>query len=191
MGRAFHDRKRYVWFSISSLAVVNGNPAISYYDWFQKNLKYVRASDAGGGSWGTPLAIDSAGDVGWHSSLAMVGGFPAIAYGDNTNDCLKYVRSGDAVGSSWGTPQIVDSGIEGHAEASLAVVSGNPAISFYTGYPEFDIKFALWSGTSWSIDTIDSEGQVGHYSSLAVMNGHPAISYCHYTNHALKFAAYY
>ena len=35
------------------MAVVNGNPAISYYDNTNSDLKYVRASDTSGTSWGT------------------------------------------------------------------------------------------------------------------------------------------
>lgn len=52
----------------TSQAIVNGNPAISYYDVTNGDLKYVRASDASGTSWGTPVTLDIAGNVdllGW------------------------------------------------------------------------------------------------------------------------------
>ena len=58
------------WFT--SQAVVNGNPAISYHDHGNADLKYVRANDASGTNWGTPLTVDSVGDVGWKPSLAVV-----------------------------------------------------------------------------------------------------------------------
>ncbi|MFQ5858216.1 MAG: hypothetical protein ACE5LU_21645, partial [Anaerolineae bacterium] len=45
----------------TSLAVVNANPAISYYDLTNGDLKYVRATDASGSSWGTPVTLDSTG----------------------------------------------------------------------------------------------------------------------------------
>ncbi|MCH7471857.1 hypothetical protein IIA79_02775 [bacterium] len=74
----------------TSLAVVNGRPAISYYDVNNGDLKYVRASDADGASWSTPLTLDSTGNVGGFTSLAVVNGNAAISYYDDTNDDLKY-----------------------------------------------------------------------------------------------------
>ncbi len=73
-----------------SLAVVNGNPAISYYAAFNSNLKYVRALDASGTSWGAPQALDSTGFVGQYTSLTEVNGNPAISYYDSTNTNLKW-----------------------------------------------------------------------------------------------------
>src|SRR5207245_9807923 len=74
----------------SSLAVVNGNPAMSYN--VAPDLKYVRAADANGASWNTPVTVDTAGTVGEFNSLAVVNGNPAIAYYDGTpNLKLTYV----------------------------------------------------------------------------------------------------
>jgi len=65
----------------ASLAVVDGRPAIAYYDGSPNyDLKYVRATDETGSSWGTPVTVDSGGDVGWYASLAVVENRPAIAY---------------------------------------------------------------------------------------------------------------
>ena len=79
----------------TSLAVVNGNPAISYYDATNGDLKFARATDASGTAWATPLTLDSTGDVGLYTSLAMVNGNPAISYYDATNGNLKFIRSVD------------------------------------------------------------------------------------------------
>ena len=87
----------------SSLAVVNGNPAMSYS--FAPALKYVRASDANGTSWNTPVTVDSTGTVGEFNSLAVVNGNPAIAYYDGTpNLNLKYVRASNINSTAWGAP---------------------------------------------------------------------------------------
>ncbi len=174
----------------TSLAIINGNPAISYFDESNFDLKYVRASDASGGSWGIPVTVDSAGNVGLDTSLAVVNGNPAISYYDSANQDLKYVRANDASGGSWGTPVTVDSaGDVGVYNTSLAVVNGNPAIS-YCDNTNYDLKYARATdanGTSWNTYIVDSAGGVGYYTSLYVVNGNPAISYCDYTNFHLKY----
>jgi hypothetical protein len=167
----------------SSLAVVNGNPAVSYYDDTNGNLKYVRAADASGSSWGVPVTIDSSGSVGQYATLALVNGSPAISYYDDTNDDLKFVRATDATGSTWGTPVVIDSSGSVGQQAYLAVVSGNPAIC-YIDSTNGKLKYARAAnsnGTSWSapvqIDNADNWP-----TSLLVVNGNPAISYRNNSN---------
>ena len=58
----------------ASLLVVNGRPAIAYYDRTNGDLKYVRAADADGSVWGVPLVVASTGDVGVMPELAHRGG---------------------------------------------------------------------------------------------------------------------
>ena len=119
--------------SMFSVINVGGFPAISYYDGTNLDLKYVRATNADGSAWGTPVTVDSTGSVGQYASLAIVNGNPAIGYYDATNGYLKYVRATNADGSAWGTPVTVDStGFVGQY-ASLAIVNGNPAIGYYDG----------------------------------------------------------
>jgi hypothetical protein len=121
--------------------VVNGNPAISYYDETNDNLKYVRATNVGGSVWGTPITIDSDQDVGSYTSLMVVDGNPAISYYDGTNDNLKYVRATDANGSAWGTPLTIDNSDDNVGSyTSLMVVNGNPAIS-YCDETHYDLKY--------------------------------------------------
>ena len=94
-------------------------------------MKFIRATNASGTSWGTPQTLDSAGIVGLDTSLAIFNGNPAISYSDATNEDLKFIRANNADGTSWGSPQIMDSaGIIG-GYTSLAIVNGNPAISYF------------------------------------------------------------
>jgi len=184
--------------SSSSLEVVNGNPAISYSDSTNANLKYVRADDPNGTSWGTPVTVDSAGDVGSSTSLAVVNGNPAISYSDWGNNDLKYVRANDPGGSSWGTPVTVDSAGDVGSSTSLAVVNGSPAIS-YLGWVEHQIpsgqlKYVRASdayGLSWGNPVIIDEPNPGGATSLAVVNGNAAISYCDAWYGDLKYAYCY
>lgn len=73
----------------SSLAVVDGRPAVSYYDADNLHLKYAWSSTADGSSGWNTLAVDALGSVGEFTSLAVLAnGRPAISYYGNTD--LKY-----------------------------------------------------------------------------------------------------
>ncbi|MDQ3024318.1 MAG: PKD domain-containing protein [bacterium] len=135
----------------SSLEVVNGFPAISYYDSSNGALKFVRASDADGSAWGAPVVPDSVG-VGTQTSLAVVNGNPAISYFDNINDDLKYVRASDADGSAWGAPLTVDSSgyLGSFSVTSLTVVNGNPAVSYTSNTASDDLTCAPATRTAAS-----------------------------------------
>ena len=95
--------------SYASMAVVNGYPAIAYYDGTAGDLKYVRAADARGNSWLAPVTLASGGDVGQHPSLSIINGNPAVSYYDATNGTLCYIRSTDNSGVFWGSSVIADS----------------------------------------------------------------------------------
>jgi hypothetical protein len=71
----------------TSLAVVGGQPAISYLSVTGGNLKYARFN---GATWDIET-VDAADRVGEYTSLAVVGGQPAISYWDVSNRDLKYV----------------------------------------------------------------------------------------------------
>jgi autotransporter-associated beta strand protein len=174
----------------SSMAVVDGRPAISYYDSSNLDLRYIRANDAAGTSWGAAMTLDSTGNVGQFTSLAVVSGNPAISYYDGSTLDLKYVRANDAAGTSWGTPLILDSTGTVGQYSSLAIIDGHPAISYYD-ITNTNLKYVRANdaaGTSWGTPlTLDSVGTVGQFTSLAVVNGNPAISYYDFTNTNLKY----
>src|SRR5438046_2895414 len=75
---------------------VQGSPHISYYDFFNLDLKYA---GKGGGVW-TIETVDATGDVGCYTSLAIdAQGNPRISYYDNTNGDLKHASKSDGVWS--------------------------------------------------------------------------------------------
>ena len=64
-----------------------GQPAISYFDFTNGDLKYAVFD---GTTWQL-TTVDSTDNVGQFTSLAFTpGGQPAISYWDSTNDDLKY-----------------------------------------------------------------------------------------------------
>jgi hypothetical protein len=77
--------------SFTSLTVINGNPAISYFDNTNITLKYVHATDPNGTACGTPLSVDNTNGDSSETSLAIVNGQPAIAYFDQDGQ-VKFVR---------------------------------------------------------------------------------------------------
>ncbi len=175
----------------SSMAVVDGRPAIAYQDTSNGELKYVRALYSTGSCWGAPHTLDAAGGpVGWEPSLATVDEHPAVAYHDNTNDNLRYVRANDATGSSWGTPLTVDSDGDVGQWASLTVVENRPAIAYYDN-TNHELKYVRANdatGSSWGTPlTVDSAADVGESACLAVVDGCPAIAYFDQTYDDLKY----
>jgi|GEM_PF-1101409 len=92
----------------SSTLIVNGSPAIAYYDATNGDLKFVRATDTRGSTWTLPVTVYSRGDVGRHPSLQMINGNPAISFYDVTNKSLMFVRATDNKGVFWGAPVIAD-----------------------------------------------------------------------------------
>lgn len=175
----------------NSLAIVNGKPAIAFYDEIRKDLLYKIALDANGTTWSNTIVVDKVGDVGEYASLTVVNGKPAIAYYDATYSNLKYVRANDADGTTWGVPVNV-SNFPGYLGeyASLVVVNGNPAVSFYDNADD-NLMYARANdpnGDTWNASIIvASTGNVGSHTSLAIINGNPAISYFDVTNVVLKY----
>lgn len=137
-----------------SLEVVNGRPAIAYYDFSNSDLKFARAGDAAGASWpaGNLITVEaSSDDVGTHASLAVVGGRPAISYLDATAGNLKWAVASDANGSAWSSI-VVDSALANvGAHSSQTSLDGLPAIA-YQDRTTFDLKFASLPSAAWSAE---------------------------------------
>jgi hypothetical protein len=177
----------------SSLAVVNGNPAISYYETTNARLRYVRATDATGTAWGTPVTVDDVAtpgySVGYGAKLLVLGGNPAIVYPaqDANGAYLKIIRANDANGATWGTPVVIDPA--GGGWVSAAIVDGNPAVSYGKDEDVWYVRATNATGTTWGAPVRLDPGPaiVGHDTSLAVVNGYPAISYYDFTNRDLNF----
>ncbi|MEQ1750706.1 MAG: choice-of-anchor D domain-containing protein, partial [Prosthecobacter sp.] len=72
----------------SSLQIIAGRPAISYER--RGILRFVRATDLVGATWGSSLAIDSIGRVGSYNSMVSLPTGAGISYHDITKGNLKY-----------------------------------------------------------------------------------------------------
>ena len=167
----------------TSMASINGRPAISYFDGAEHDLVFVRADNQFGEVWGGRKIVDSTGQTGKYSSLAQVDTFPAIAYYDETEKDLRYVRALDENGLEWGLPLTVDGLLTETGEyCSLKVVDGFPAISYYdVDGPGLRYVRALdATGLLWGTpEDVDNSGNAGQFTSLAIVDGFPAIGYRH------------
>lgn len=189
----------------TSMAIVAGNPAVSYYNASEQTLRYIRANEPEGTTWAKPVTIDigtplntTLANVGQYSSLAFVDGRPAIAYYDATNQELKYIRATNSTGIDpnpnnpppWGPPVTVDTNGNVGQYCSLKVVDGKPAISYYEATTGTQNLRYIRANNSTGIPPppvgmqtwgpsvlVDDVGNVGLYTSLEVVDGKPAISY--------------
>ncbi len=122
-----------------SMALVDGYPAISYLDRSgSTNLMYVRASNAQGSGWGSPVLVDTNASIGFYTSLCVIQGKPAIAYSGGTGAGSHYVRAADTLGNLWNRPsRLYDPGITivGRGTA-LEDVNGTAGIMFSTWIPQ-------------------------------------------------------
>jgi len=127
--------------------------------------------------------VDSEGDVVSSTSLALDGdGYPHISYTVETLD-NTYVSYAYQDASGWHIQTVESDGWVGW-DTSLALDEAEyPHISYYhCGTPIFcdvkDLKYAYEDSGGWHIETVDSEGDVGHNTSLALdIDGYPHISY--------------
>lgn len=69
---------------------------------------------------------------------------------------------------AWSAVQTIDTGSSlGFFYVSLALTStGKPAVAYYDSQ-NADLKFAQWTGRSWSVSRVDSNRSTGYYPSLA------------------------
>ena len=62
--------------------------------------------------------------------------------------------------------QTVESGNVGRYTSLALDSSDYPHISYYDS-TNYNLKYAYWDGADWQIETVDSAGSVGFYTSLA------------------------
>lgn len=185
---------------VQGVSLSNGYGA---FVWQESNhLWYVRALDANGEAWITPLTVDASGTVGAYCSITLVDGHPAIAYFDSTTAAVRYVRALDAFGDTWPTPPNTLVGAVQSSTStpwvSLWVVNGNPAIVFQntTSTPSFkistlyvrasDIDGASWPAPPVVVET-SASNSIGVSNQLRVVNGVPAFAYLDVANTRVRY----
>ncbi|MCE5341169.1 MAG: hypothetical protein LLF92_08610 [Planctomycetaceae bacterium] len=162
----------------SKLAVINGQPAISYQGDDDGELKYARYN---GSSWNIEIVDDNNIWAQSTSPAALANGNPAISYWEYMEDNLKYAWYD---GAAWHNEILESTGVTGRY-TSLAIIGGQPAISYYNSTTR-ELKYARFDGSAWQFTTIATNVYNLNTSMLALPDGNPAIAY--YDNYTLRYA---
>jgi len=164
-------------------AIIDGFPAVAYYNDTDDDLMFVRALDAKGSDpWGVPQTLDSMDNTGRHISLGIAGdppGYPAVSYYKDSGGDLRFVRAENKEGFTWRAPITLDNDSCGVFN-SLVMVEGHPAVS-YRAYSAHELRFMRAEdsvGDTWPDTPIVAEDlHDPWYTCLAVLDGKPAIVY--------------
>jgi hypothetical protein len=136
------------------------------------------------GQGGTPLALEPTYPYGPHTAAFNPWG---------TLRTLYYIRLNGTTwfSGTWTSERVEPVLSEAGTHTSLALGSTypfTPHISYYDG-ANGDLKHAWLSGGTWYTETVDSEGDVGRYTSIALdSTGHPHVSYFDDTHNTVKYA---
>jgi hypothetical protein len=188
---------------VVSTAITYGNiitytntvsPATTYYYRIRGYKGAVTGTDSSVLSIDTPVDMGGiGGDVGKYVSMRIgTDGKIHMAYYDATNSDLKYATISPTVyGSIVTTKTVISNGNLGEY-CSLVIsstgVNNTPYITYYDNTNSC-LAYAWLSGATWITNTIDTAGNVGSYSSLAIDNNwHLHVSYYDITKHDLKYA---
>jgi hypothetical protein len=178
----------------SSIATPNRNTVfIAYYNTTKGDLKFAKSVN--NGQTFTDSTPDSVGDVGQHTDIkALDASTVYVSYYDVTNGDLKFAKSVNG-GSSFTTVTVDTSSNDVGQYSSISATStnGNIIISYYDA-TNGDLRIArsIDQGTTWSINIVDSTGDVGKYGSLDMVHSQATttiyLSYYDDTNGDLKLA---
>jgi alpha-tubulin suppressor-like RCC1 family protein len=180
----------------------NNQPVIAYGEgkvikttnpWtYDSDLKYAVFD---GENWNIQI-VDSEGNAGSNPSLRHApDGQPAIVYGQtNANLTFRNLRYAKFDGETWNIQNVIN-GSNVISAASLSYGSdGRPVIAYPENPPSNDhdnrdLKYAVYDGANWNIQTVDS-GNLHDVSLSHDSDGNPAIAYFDNRNKDLKYAKY-
>ncbi len=163
------------------LAVVNGRPVALFGH--TGGLNYVRATDANGTSWQSPVLPYAYG--GGYPDIAIIEGHPAVIHGVQAGE-LIYQRSNDVDGLNWApgpdSPAVVVASHGGNCSA-LEISGGRPVVAFHSYYGgDPSLRFSRAKdkyGTTWEqVQVLDSGSfNLGNSLDMSTVFGVPFICY--------------
>jgi hypothetical protein len=178
---------------------VAGRPAIAYY--MDGAIDFVRAADATGDTWLSPIQLHAWPPSGSYLSMAMVGGNPAVAFQNNSPVNPRYTSALDPQATSWSPEADINSDGDSSAWISLVQLETIPArpgvFGSWNGATQLVFYRAMdTAGTTWEAPLVLTGGTDYGITevSAAIVGGYPCIAYAErnyvsgHTNLAFKQA---
>ena len=163
-----------------------GNAHIVWHNHDAEDGAYGRFE---GGEWQT-TDIRSAGHDGWDINVAIDStGSPHVLSVDpsqfGSQDGLEYATFD---GQGWTVDTVGSGPLPYEFGNSLAIDSEDRPHTVWFDDGALDLKYAIRDSGSWTISTVDSDGDVGRYASLAVdQDDNPVVSYFEKTSESEGF----
>jgi PKD repeat protein len=128
--------------SSNSLRVINGRPAIVFYDGNEHQVNYIWAEDSEGSQWGTPQVVGAADNTEGDLDIAVINDLPCVAFGD-INQGLYLAVALDRSGQAWNEPVLVDAGEYLGKSVRLVEIDNRAALAYYNRGRN-NIEFAVY-----------------------------------------------
>lgn len=179
------DKTSQVGTSMSAVFDAEGNIYASYYAEAsdKKCLKYL--SDASGLLVTT--TVDDTSGTGMYNSIVISKlGQPWIAYYNENDRTLRYARLNE--NGIWDKGTIDSSQGVGRYNSIAVAPNGDLGVAYYDANEQ--LKFAVWSGSSWTVETVGAmkpgTTSVGYFSDgtpvIVYMNENSKLTYAMKTN---------
>lgn len=164
-----------------TMANIAGTPALMYcyYNLGVYYMRYAKNDTADGtGTWTFGQVTTDVGLPDYLNLLVLPSGNPVATF-RSLNNTLFYARCTAPVGGTWSKVGIL--GADTGNGNSLALIQGRPAIS--TKYADLSLNFGRpttddGSG-AWNFNPVMTETVQGSTTSLAEIDGRPAVAYRH------------
>lgn len=139
---------------------------------YPDNQISVGVSQDNGETWSVHKAASASSTSGWVDGTTSSGSPLVVYYHAGTSSL--YAATGNSAGDSWTTVE-VDSAADVGSYCSVAGEAGLVAVAYYdaTG-GDLKVALSLDGGATWlaeDVHTVDSDGDVGTYTSTAILGG--------------------
>jgi hypothetical protein len=158
-----------------------GTPAIAWTSTRDPSVQYS-SYDAGTRTWQTEEAGDAVSDGAGVSLAFTPSGTPWIALTEEVAGGNQALAVSTPHGPSWSVTT-VDSVHNRVGQApSIAMKGGLPRVASFDD-SQGDLRWAAYSGTAWTVSTLDTVGSAGLFPSLGFSSvGDPYVAYRYYVN---------
>ena len=163
-----------------------GKPHISWHNHDLENQVYAALID---GRWDLQT-VDHSGHDGWDNNLSIDSkGVPHIVSIDPSQfGSESGVEYATLNGGTWKVEEVGSGAVPYEFGTDIALDSADTPHVVWFDDSSKDLKYAIRNGGSWEISTVDADGDVGRFPSLAIDgNDVPSISYFEKTGDSSGF----